>query len=88
MYGGMGPGQDPFMHAYSPNQTPHFDKEGHERTHRRVDEIRERRQRMRREEEARNMLPPTSPLMDFMIVGSVLVSTICGPFMIHAWWNA
>ena len=37
--GGMGPGQDPFHRPHA----PHFDKQGHERTHRKQDERKARR---------------------------------------------
>ena len=40
--GGMGPGQRPWGHA---NDVPHFDKEGHMRTHEGIEAERRRQQR-------------------------------------------
>jgi hypothetical protein len=42
MGGGMGPGQQPWGHDRT-NDVPHFDREGHFRTHEKYDQRRQRR---------------------------------------------
>jgi hypothetical protein len=63
--GGMGPGQRPFGHDYD---VPHFDREGHFRTH----TNHERRRQSKRSEGYVPVGSETSTLSNFIFVGTIV----------------
>lgn len=63
--GGMGPGQMGWGHG---DEVPHFDKEGHSRTH----EMYERRRRQKMDEEYGPTMQYTGMLGQFLLVGAVV----------------
>ncbi|KAI0534982.1 hypothetical protein GGR58DRAFT_29492 [Xylaria digitata] len=78
--GGMGPGQDPFGHR---DDVPHFDKESHQRTGRHSDRRREARWATATESRNRITIEPERGVAGmFVVIGSVLVFSFLGPFLI------
>ncbi|XEV00411.1 hypothetical protein FSHL1_005698 [Fusarium sambucinum] len=78
-HGGMGPGDDPFGHQ---NNVPHFDKEGHTRTHRREDERRkERWQKRAMGDDDIEFEPQTSITGHFIIISGILATTLLAPLI-------
>ena len=75
--GGMGPGQG---QAGFSNDVPHFDQEGHLRTHEQQ-ELRWRRRRRRRQEEYGGYEDGTSMLIRFLLIGGI-VSLAYAPFAV------
>jgi len=73
--GGMGPGQTGWGHG---NDVPHFDKEGHFRTH----EQYEKRRRRRMEEEGLPTGPITGPFGQFFLVSAIVAVGITIPSLI------
>jgi curved DNA-binding protein CbpA len=75
--GGMGPGQDPFGHR---DEVPHFDQEGHTKTHRREDQ--------RRAWRARGLRPTVKPepglFSGFWIVTGVLGVGVAASMLLAA----
>lgn len=78
--GGMGPGQDPFGHRHD---VPHFDREGHERTQRRMEEHRTRswRTRMGDGGERIEYEPERGPTGMFIVISGVLIMSFLGPYL-------
>ena len=76
----MGPGSSPFRDADA-DAAPHFDREGHTRTHQR--EARRRWQRARRAvgDDGVEFEPQTSLAGHFLIVASILGATFLAPFI-------
>ncbi|KAK1760608.1 DnaJ subfamily A member 3, mitochondrial [Echria macrotheca] len=85
--GGMGPGQNPYRARNDrDNDVPHFDREAHERTQRRHEE-----RRARRMAESRGLNPfgrDGEAMGDFVLVASILVAVIVGPYMIGTMFMA
>jgi len=85
--GGMGPGQNPYRsRADRYNDVPHFDREAHERTHRRQEERREQRARA-----ARGLDPfgtESASVADFFIVAGIVVAGVLGPYLLIGTWTA
>ncbi|KAK4211430.1 DnaJ subfamily A member 3, mitochondrial [Rhypophila decipiens] len=83
--GGMGPGQRPHPQYWKgTDDVPHFDKEGHERTHRRVDERRAARHAQQREQRRRKGTSGEVEEGDFgrlVIVSCVIAVAVMGPAM-------
>ena len=78
-HGGMGPGDDPFGHQ---NDVPHFDREGHTRTHRREDERRkDRRHKRAMGDDDIEFEPQTSITGHFIIISGILATTILAPLI-------
>ncbi|KAK4451865.1 hypothetical protein QBC34DRAFT_399763 [Podospora aff. communis PSN243] len=82
--GGMGPGQNPYRsRADRYNDVPHFDRESHERTHRRQEERRERRA------QAAKGLDPfgteSASMAEFFIVTGIVVAAVLGPYLLVTW---
>lgn len=75
--GGMGPGQG---QAGFSNDVPHFDQEGHLRTHEQQ-ELRWRRRRRRRQEDSGGYEDGTSMLIRFLLIGGI-VSLAYAPFAV------
>lgn len=72
----MGPGSDPFGHR---EEVPHFDKEGHTRTHRRQDERRYQREKRAYGDDGEEFEPQTSLATHFLIVAGILGVTFLAP---------
>ncbi|KAK0627020.1 hypothetical protein B0T14DRAFT_511559 [Immersiella caudata] len=85
--GGMGPGQNPYRsRADRYNDVPHFDREAHERTHRRQQERREQRARA-----AKGLDPfgtESASVADFFIVAGIVVVGVLGPYLLIGMWTA
>lgn len=64
----MGPGQAPFRHY---NDVPHFDREGHFRTHENIQSNSDKRRRKRPGHFIPDT-PPTSMLANFLFVGAIV----------------
>lgn len=83
--GGMGPGQNPYRARADRNyDVPHFDREAHERTHRRHEQRRERRMR-----EARGLNAfgtDSGPVAEFMVVAAVVAIGVLGPYLLINMW--
>ncbi|TPX12246.1 uncharacterized protein E0L32_007132 [Thyridium curvatum] len=79
--GGMGPGQDPFGHR---EDVPHFDKEAHERTHRRADERRARRMAGMDSE----IQPEAGMAGSFLAICGVLLTSVLVPFTLLGGWRS
>jgi hypothetical protein len=75
MGGGMGPGQQPFGHD---NDVPHFDREGHFRTH----TNHERRRQRKRSEKYVPAGTESSTLANFIFVGSIISLGILIPSLV------
>jgi curved DNA-binding protein CbpA len=75
-YGGMGPGADPFGHH---DEVPHFDKEGHTRTHVRQDH--RRSHRGKRSGDGIEFEPQMSIAGHFFVVSGILAATIFAPYL-------
>ncbi|KAG5982755.1 hypothetical protein E4U55_001407 [Claviceps digitariae] len=86
-YGGMGPGSDPFSFGGggggADSVPPHFDREGHTRTHRREDARREDRSRRKRAlgDDDVEFEPQMSLAGHFMIVAGILGATFLAPLV-------
>lgn len=86
-HGGMGPGSDPFLHAYKSHTSdiPHFDRDGHKRTHEREDVRRSARARTRARrawgDDDIEFEPQTSIVGHFAIVSGILAVTFLAPFL-------
>ncbi|UKZ46499.1 hypothetical protein TrVGV298_000704 [Trichoderma virens] len=76
-YGGMGPGSDP-LH-FRDQHVPHFDKEGHTRTHERQDHRRWQRQKRAVGDDGIEFEPQTSLAGHFIIVAAILAATFLAP---------
>ncbi|KAF7535262.1 hypothetical protein G7Z17_g13233 [Cylindrodendrum hubeiense] len=74
----MGPGGDPFGHQ---EEVPHFDKQGHTRTHQRQDRRRWQRDRRALGDDDIEFEPQTSMAGHFFIVSGILVATILAPLV-------
>ena len=73
----MGPGQQPWGHG---NDVPHFDKQGHFRTHEGIQAERRRQQRRTSGEERVNSDARSSGLMgQFLLVTAVVGLTVWVP---------
>lgn len=83
--GGMGPGQRPHPSAW--NDAPrHFDKEGHERTHRRADERREKQRKEKAGLGADGDTEAEGDMGRLAIVSGVLIAAVVGPALaVWAW---
>jgi len=77
----MGPGQDPFGHR---DDVPHFDRDAHERTHRRGDERRAARRRAR-ERSGGGGTADLGSVALFIIISGALVFTIWVPLAAFGW---
>ncbi|KAI5462555.1 hypothetical protein BGZ63DRAFT_403769 [Mariannaea sp. PMI_226] len=75
-HGGMGIGEDPFGHQ---EEVPHFDKQGHHRTHTREDHRRWQRQRRAMGDDNIEFEPQTSMAGHFFIISGILVASIMAP---------
>jgi hypothetical protein len=73
----MGPGQQPFGHD-NINDVPHFDREGHFRTHKNH----ERRRQSKRSENYVPAGPESSTLANFIFVGSIISLGILIPSLV------
>ncbi|GAW16301.1 hypothetical protein ANO14919_057260 [Xylariales sp. No.14919] len=83
--GGMGPGQDPFGHR---DDVPHFDKEGHQRTGRNIDRLREARWESTNQSRHRvTTEPERSVTAMFFVIGSALLLSFLGPFFVSQLWH-
>ncbi|RWA11583.1 hypothetical protein EKO27_g3507 [Xylaria grammica] len=83
--GGMGPGQDPFGHR---DDVPHFDKEGHQRTGRNIDRLREARWESANQSRHRvTTEPERSVTTMFFVIGSALLLSFLGPFFVSQLWH-
>ena len=78
--GGMGPGQDPYGRR---EEVPHFDREAHERTQRRVDERRARRMAGR----GVTIGPDTGIAAGFFLVSGAIVAAVFFPFLAFGGWQ-
>ncbi|KAF5001696.1 hypothetical protein FGRMN_864 [Fusarium graminum] len=77
--GGMGPGDDPFGHQ---DDVPHFDREGHTRTHRREDQRRkDRRYKRAVGDDDIEFEPQTSITGHFIIISGILATTLLAPLI-------
>ncbi|PTB69783.1 DnaJ-domain-containing protein [Trichoderma citrinoviride] len=76
-YGGMGPGSSPFRQ--DDEVPPHFDREGHTRTHERQDRRRWQRQRRAVGDDGIEFEPQTSLAGHFLIVAGILAATFVAP---------
>ncbi|KAI1658133.1 DnaJ-domain-containing protein [Daldinia decipiens] len=83
--GGMGPGQTPFGRG-AEDDVPHFDRVSHERTGRHIDSRRAVR-RAHLDDQYINIEPERSTAGMFLLIGSVLVLSVLGPFAIGRIWN-
>ncbi|PNY26379.1 Chaperone protein DnaJ [Tolypocladium capitatum] len=77
---GMGPGPSPF-HDADAAAAPHFDREGHARTHQREDRRRWQRARRAVGDDDVEFEPQTSLAGHFLIVASILGVTFLAPFV-------
>ncbi|KAI1861464.1 hypothetical protein JX265_004475 [Neoarthrinium moseri] len=85
-FGGMGPGQDPF---HTEAASPHFDREGHERTGRQTEEHRSRSRRRRMVDgQEVDIEPERGATGMFFVIGGVLVLSFMGPFVVSRAWNS
>ncbi|RFU25313.1 hypothetical protein B7463_g11018, partial [Scytalidium lignicola] len=73
-YGGMGPGQNPYGNA---QDVPHFDREGHLRTHEN-----QARRRQRRVTQDYSETAPSGILVNFLFVGGVITLGIAIPSLL------
>ncbi|KAK2609250.1 hypothetical protein QQS21_002184 [Conoideocrella luteorostrata] len=78
-YGGMGPGSNPFGANRKDDTVPHFDKEGHIKTHQREDERRWQRRAMGDDDV--EFEPQTSLAGHFFIVAGILGATFIAPLV-------
>ena len=76
----MGPGSSPFHHA-DDTAAPHFDREGHTRTHQREDRRRWQRARRAYGDDDIEFEPQTSLAGHFLIVAGILGATFLAPFV-------
>ncbi|KAI1147454.1 hypothetical protein F4825DRAFT_148944 [Nemania diffusa] len=87
--GGMGPGQDPFLHRDS--AVPHFDKESHQRTGRRNDRRRDARRAASEATDEFGQAVPLGPERGvagmFFFISSVLLFSCFGPFFVSRLWT-
>lgn len=91
--GGMGHGQRPYPSSTWQDNPRHFDKEGHERTHRRADERRAARQAQRREERRKRGYMgedgesgEEGDMGRVAVVSGVIIIAVVGPaFLIWTW---
>ena len=74
----MGPGSDPFGHH---EEVPHFDKQGHKKTHETEDQRRWQRQKRAVDEDGVEFEPQTSLGAHFAIVLGILGATVLVPVM-------
>ncbi|ORY68847.1 DnaJ domain-containing protein, partial [Pseudomassariella vexata] len=75
-YGGMGPGQDPFGHH---DEVPHFDRESHERTGHRTEQMRAARRTYSNE----SLYKPDRGIAGmFFVIGGVLMLSFLGPLAV------
>lgn len=74
----MGPGSDPFGHH---EEVPHFDKQGHKKTHETEDQRRWQRQKRAVDEDGVEFEPQTSVGAHFLIVASILGVTFLAPLV-------
>ncbi|KAH6899795.1 hypothetical protein B0T10DRAFT_468750 [Thelonectria olida] len=77
-HGGMGVGEDPFGHQ---EEVPHFDKQGHTRTHTREDRRRWARERRAFGDDNIEFEPQTSIAGHFFIISGILVATLLAPLV-------
>ena len=77
MGGGMGPGQQPWGHDRM-NDVPHFDREGHFRTHENQDKRRQRR----RKDDYVPVVETRGTLANFLFVGSIISLGVFVPSLI------
>ena len=82
-YGGMGPGSNPFGAHRADDNVPHFDREGHTRTHTREDQRRSQRHRSRRAlgDDDVEFEPQASLTGHFFIVAAILAATFVAPLV-------
>jgi len=83
-YGGLGPGQEPYARPLRSEETPHFDKESHYRTHSVEDKRRAGRQRARIHEHRVNLGPQPSDRVNFVLISSVIGLALLVPAIWHA----
>ncbi|KAH8170659.1 hypothetical protein LIA77_09440 [Sarocladium implicatum] len=80
-HAGMGPGSDPFSHAFA-RDAPHFDTGSHKRTQEREDVRRSSRRRKRAVgDDDVEFEPQTSLVGHFLIVSGILAVTFLAPFL-------
>ena len=83
-HAGMGPGSDPFSHAFS-RDAPHFDTSAHKRTQEREDVRRSTRSTTKRRravgDDDVEFEPQTSLAGHFLIVSGILAVTFLAPFL-------
>ena len=83
--GGMGPGQNPWRaRGDFAGDTPHWDRDAHERTQRRHDE---RRARRRMADGGVIFQGADNPVMGFFVISGVLAMTVLGPYFVFGMWT-
>lgn len=76
--GGMGPGDSPYGHS---EDVPHFDKEGHTRTHKRQDQRRWQRAQRAMGDDNVEFEPQMSISAHFLVVSAILAVTVVTPMI-------
>lgn len=76
----MGPGSNPFGAKRTDDEVPHFDREGHTRTHQRQDDRRYERRRAMGDDDV-EFEPQTSLTGHFFIVMGILAATFVAPLV-------